>query len=88
VKRKKKTKSIYFVQPNMREHDRIKRQYRVKESICKVKILDKEEEFFYVEVLQHIIMLLQNMLTIQHPLTIINYQNQKISFENHSNLLL
>jgi hypothetical protein len=72
----------------MRVHDRIKRQYRVKESICKVKILDKEEEFFYVEVLQHIIMLLQNMLTIQHPLTIINYQNQKISFENNSNLLL
>jgi len=46
----------------------------VKESKCKVKILDKEEGFSYVEVLQHIIMLLLNTLTIQHPLTTIHYR--------------
>jgi len=49
----------------------------VKESKCKVKILDKEEEFSYVEVLQHIIMLLLNTLTIQHPLTTIHYRKYK-----------
>jgi hypothetical protein len=42
---------------------RIKRLYRVRESKYKAKKLDREEEFFSVEVLQHIIMLLLNMLT-------------------------
>jgi hypothetical protein len=48
----------------------------VKESKYKVKILDKEEVFSYVEVLQHIIMLLLNMLTKPHPLTEINYNKK------------
>ncbi len=69
-KKKKESKSIYFVLPNLKIQNRIKRQYRVKESKCKVKILDKEEVSFCVEVLQHIIMLRLNMLTKPHPLTI------------------
>jgi hypothetical protein len=69
IKEEKKKKNP-FVQPNLKIQNRIKRQYRVKESKCKVKILDKEEVSFCVEVLQHIIMLRLNMLTKPHPLTI------------------
>ncbi len=58
----------------------------MKENKCKVKRLDKEEEFSYVEVLQHIIMLLLNTLTIQHPLTTIHYRKQLV--KEKLNLLL
>jgi hypothetical protein len=70
----KRKSGFFFVQSNVQIHNRIKRQCRVKESKCKVKILDKEEVFSYVEVLRHIVMSLLKMLTIPHPLTSINYK--------------
>ena len=47
----------------------IKHLYKVRENKYRVKRWDREEESFYVEVLQHTIMSLLNTWTKQHPLT-------------------
>ena len=54
-----------------------KRLYRVKESKYKARGLDKGAGVSFAEVLQHIVMLPPNMLTIQHPLTTINCREYK-----------
>lgn len=65
------TLEIYFIEGKEKKKrpsrfifcSSIKRLYKEKENKCRVKRLDKEEEVFYVEVLQRIAMLLLNMLT-------------------------